>query len=66
MIWESHYWKEELFRHARRIRRLQSLKRWGNRSTAGLEKGLMIGFYSIRKLIEAHTVSDEIRDRYLA
>lgn len=25
----------------------------------------MIGFYSIRKLVEAHTVSDEIRDRPL-
>ena len=63
MIWESAYWKEELFRHARRIRRRQILKRWVERSTAGLEKDLMIGFYSIRKLIEAHKVSEEIRDR---
>jgi hypothetical protein len=66
MIWESSYWKEELFWHARRIRRLQTLKRWVERSTAALEKDLMIGFYSIRKMVEAHTVSDEIRDRSLS
>jgi hypothetical protein len=63
MIWESAYWKEELFRHARRIRQRKVLKRWSDRSSAGLEKDLMIGFYSIRKLVEAHKVSDEIRDR---
>jgi hypothetical protein len=62
MIWESAYWKEELLRHARRIRRRQALT---SRSTAGLEKDLMIGFYSIRKLVEAHKVSEEIRDRPL-
>lgn len=65
MIWESTYWKEELFRYARQIRRRQALKRWGDRSTAGLEKDLMLGFYSIRKLVEAHKVSDEIRERRL-
>ena len=65
MIWESVYWKEELFKHALRIRRRQTLKRWVERSTASLEKDLMIGFYSIRKLVEAHKVSDEIGDRPL-
>ncbi len=65
MIWESSYWKEELFRYARRIKRRQTLKKWTERTTAGLEKDLMVGFYSIRKLIEAHKVSDEIRDRDL-
>ena len=66
MIWESSYWKEELFRHARRIRRRQTLKGWAERSSAGLEKDMMIGFYSIRKLIEAHKVSDEISNRSLS
>lgn len=65
MIWESSYWKEELLRHAGRIRRRQTLKRWTERSSAGLEKDVMVGFYAIRKLIEAHKVSDEIRDRCL-
>lgn len=65
MIWESAYWKEELLRHARRLQWRQTLKRWGERSAAGLEKDMMIGFYSIRKMVEAHVVSDEIRDRDL-
>ena len=65
MIWESAYWKEELLGHARRIRRRQALKRWGDCASAGLEKDVLIGFYSIRKLIEAHKVSDEIRNRCL-
>ncbi len=65
MIWESAYWKEELIRHAHRIRRHQGLKRWTERSGARLEKDVMIGFYSIRKLVEAHKVSDDIRDRRL-
>ncbi len=65
MIWNSAYWKEELFRHANRIRHHQTLKKWAERSSAGLEKDLMIGFYSVRKLIDAHMVSDEIRDRPL-
>jgi len=65
MIWNSAYWKEELFRHARQIRHRQTLKRWTERSSAGFEQDLMLGFYSVRKLIDAHMVSDEIRDRPL-
>jgi hypothetical protein len=38
----------------------------GQRSSSGLEKDVMIGFYVIRKLIEAHTVSDEIANRDLS
>lgn len=66
MIWDSDHWREELSRNANRIRRRQTLKRWGKRSSTGLEKDLMVGFYSIRKLVEAHKVSDEIRDRRLS
>ena len=63
MIWESAYWKEELFRNAKRLRRRKTQQRWTERSHAGLEKDVMIGFYSIRKLIESHKISDELRDR---
>ena len=66
MIWESSYWKEGLLRHAGSIARRRTLKRWTDRSVAALEKDMMIGFYSIRKLIEAHKVSDEIRDRSIS
>jgi hypothetical protein len=30
-----------------------------------LEKDVMIGFYSIRKLIESHKISDELRERQI-
>jgi hypothetical protein len=38
------------------------MKRWTERSSAMLEKDVMVGFYAIRKLIESHTVADETRD----
>jgi hypothetical protein len=63
MIWESAYWKEELFRNANRLKRRQGQQRWVERSHSCLEKDVMIGFYSIRKLIESHKISDELRDR---
>ena len=63
MIWDSAYWKEELFRNANRLKRRQTQRKWVERSHAGLEKDVMISFYSIRKLIEAHKISDELRDR---
>ena len=63
MIWEPAYWKEELFRKANRLKRRQIQRRWVERSHARLEMDVMIGFYSIRKLIESHEISDELRDR---
>jgi hypothetical protein len=63
VIWDSAYWKEELFRNANRLKRRQTQRKWVERSHAGLEKDVMISFYSIRKLIEAHKISDELRDR---
>jgi hypothetical protein len=40
-------------------------KRWSGRSSAEVENDLMIGYYSIQKLVKAHKVSDEILDRSL-
>lgn len=65
MIWHSVYWKEELYRHAAELKRRKHQKKWFERSTAGLEKTIMIGFYAIRKLMEAHAISDELRDQQL-
>jgi hypothetical protein len=65
MIWESAYWKEDLFRQAADLKRRKEQIRWSERSLALLEKTIMIGFYSIRKLLEAKRVSDSIRDSNL-
>lgn len=65
MIWESAYWKEELFRQAAHLERRRTQTRWPERSFATLEKTVMIGFYSIRKLLEAKKISDSIRELQL-
>jgi hypothetical protein len=63
MIWESQYWKEDLHRIAARLRRRLDQRRWSERSFARLEKELMLGFYAVRKLHDAHKFSDEIAQR---
>jgi len=60
VIWESGYWKENLLRQSLMLRKKQQQRRWTERSFALLEQVVMLGFYSIRKLAEAHKISDEI------
>ncbi|MDV2502979.1 MAG: hypothetical protein RX318_03390 [bacterium] len=60
MIWESIYWKEDLIRQAKALKKRISQRRWTERSLANLEKTIMLGFYSIRKLIEAKQLTQEI------
>ncbi len=60
MIWESHYWKNDLLKQAEQLRKRTKQKRWPDVSFARLEQTVMLGFYSIRKLIEASKVCDEI------
>jgi hypothetical protein len=59
MIWESHYWKEDLARLADCLRNRAKQRRWSERSIAKLEKELFIGFYSVRKLLEAKKLSEK-------
>ena len=59
MIWESYYWREELERLAKDLENKKNIKRWSERSFAKLEKTVFIGFYCIRKLVEASKVSDK-------
>jgi hypothetical protein len=53
MIYESHYWKDELQAIAKKLRRRRAQRRWSESSFANLEKEVMVGFYSVRKLYEA-------------
>jgi hypothetical protein len=57
MIWESSYWKDTLLREARSLRRRKSQKRWLQPSFARLEQSVMMGFYIVRKLLEAKKLS---------
>lgn len=65
MIYESYYWKEELFRSAQYLVSRLTAKRWTQRSFAKLEKTVMIACYSIRKLGEAQKISPDFLDRQI-
>src|SRR5665213_2100298 len=55
MIWESCYWKEPLLRTAERLRGLKASVELSEEDLANLEREIFVGFYSVRKLIEAIT-----------
>jgi hypothetical protein len=65
MVTESRYWKDDLLKQAAKLRRLLTLRRWRSETFARLEKTMLLGFYSIRKLIEATKLTDDIRSREL-
>jgi len=58
VIWESYYWKNDLCKRAAWLQKRLSQKRWVEASFARLEQCIMLGFYSIRRLIEARKLSD--------
>lgn len=58
MIWESCYWKEPLLKLADKIVRWQRKKNWSEQVLVNIEREIFIAFYSIRKLMEAHKLSD--------
>ena len=62
MIFESSYWKADLLRRASLLRKNSTQKRWSERSFAKCEQTVMIGFYAIRKLIEAKKLTDEFTE----
>ena len=65
MIYESHYWKDELQSIATKLRRRRAQRRWPESSFANLEKEVMLGFYSVRKLYEASKLSEATVDRQI-
>jgi hypothetical protein len=60
MIWESSYWKDDLLKVAKRLKKRNSQTRWSERSLACVEKDIFILFYAIRKLIESKKLSDSV------
>jgi hypothetical protein len=58
---ESVYWKEDLLKHARRLKPIAKPPRWSERRVAEFEKDLITSFFCIRKLIEADKVSSKSR-----
>ncbi|KIX16002.1 hypothetical protein [Dethiosulfatarculus sandiegensis] len=61
MIWESGPWKEEIARIAVSLKKRKGQKRWYEPSYVNFEKEIFFAAYFIRKLQEAHKISDEIK-----
>ncbi len=53
MIFNTYYWKRELERLALILRGHMARRRWVAASDGSIEKAIMLGFYSIRKMQES-------------
>lgn len=60
MIDDSVPWKEDLLKLATRLEVKATQKRWVERSAYLVERDLMIGGFSIRKLVESNKISNEV------
>lgn len=58
MIWDSCYWKEPLLDSAKYLRSVRITERTTERSLVRIEKEILMGFYSVRKLLDTFKVSD--------
>jgi hypothetical protein len=56
----AEFWQADLLRRARELRRRLKQRVWREASLARLEQLLMVGFYSVRKLLEAKKLSSDV------
>jgi hypothetical protein len=59
---ESCYWKEDLLNHAKRLRSVKKPNRWSEKLVVNFEKEIIVSFFCIRKLFEAHKISSKSRE----
>ncbi|MHB8280646.1 MAG: hypothetical protein ACYDIA_23830 [Candidatus Humimicrobiaceae bacterium] len=52
MLSESYYWKTPLIQYSERLERFKKRKILTEKALAEIERNILIGFYSVRKLIE--------------
>ena len=60
MLWNTGQWKYELSQIANRLEKRLTQKRWTERTNFLVERDIMVSAYMIRKLHEAHKVSDAL------
>ena len=63
MIGDSVPWKIELLRIAARLERRKTQKRWTQQTTFMVERDIMVAAFAIRRLTEAHKLSDDVTGR---
>lgn len=66
MILESHPWKRDLLRQAAALERCAERTRWTQAASLKLEQTVLLGFYSIWKLVESSRVSPRVVQRPVA
>ncbi len=66
MIGDSIPWKEELLRVAEALRGRTKQRRWTERTSFLVERDVMNAAYAVRKLNEAHKISDELAGETVA
>ena len=67
MIWESWYWKQPLLEMADRLEHLKTSSALSDEEIAQVERDIFIGFYSVRKLLEAPAkITDKTRHRSIS
>ena len=65
MIWESCYWKDPLLDLVKQIESWESATTLDEPDFAEIERQLMTGFYSVRRLVEAKKLSDSVAQEKL-
>jgi hypothetical protein len=58
---ESHYWKQDLRDHAKRLRPVDTPPRWSERAVVNFEKELMVSFFMVRALLERDKLSSKVK-----
>jgi hypothetical protein len=65
MISDSTPWKDELEKVADRLAKRKTRRRWTERTSFLVERDIMVSAYALRKLHEAHKISDSFASRQL-
>nr|WP_319528433.1 hypothetical protein [Pseudomonas laurentiana] len=66
MVWESESWKTPLLKLAKRLKSLKASRELSEDQLAQIERDILIGFYSVRRLTETPTkVTDQTRGTLL-
>lgn len=65
MIDDSIPWKEELSKVADRLEAKTKQQRWTDRTGYLIERDFMVSAFAIRRLLDAHKISDALRQRQI-
>jgi hypothetical protein len=63
MIVESIYWRRDLYRYSRDLRKKATQTRWPESAVALLEKKILLGCFSVRKLMGSGKLPDALSGR---